>query len=527
MRAVLYCRVSTLEQVENLSLPTQEKACRAYCAREGYAVDAVFIDRGESAKTTDRPEFQAMLAHCRTHRDRLHAVVVYSLSRFSRSSTDHHGIAAILRGLGIALRSVTEPIDDSPAGRLMEGILAAMHQFDNDQKAQRTTAGMKAAIERGRWVWMPPLGYRMGGKREPSLIVVPEVASVLADAWPAIFTRGDSVPDVRARLHAAGIRGRRGKPLSSSSLHAILRAPVYTGRIESPRFGVSERGDWTPLVDAVTFAGVRAKLARIPGGVGPSRRRPRDHVDFPLRRFVACGACGRGLTGSWTTGRSKRYAYYHCQGGCLAGRRARTALHDTFVALLDASRPTPAYAAAFRTSVLTLVREVRAETSAVRGAVLRRRAQHEDRLRVLEDAFLDRTIDRATFTRRRSEALELLANADSELATLSAEGLDAEALLSLAEEALFQGSRWWTTARTVTDRIRLQSAIYPDGLILTPSGELKPRNGRGFYELPQVDPVGSEVVDPSALNWHRISLWLSPWRALAEAGGAALFNPLR
>ena len=78
--------------------------------------------------------FREMLAYCRKHKDSIDAVVVYALTRFSRNSTDHYAIGAHLRGLGIALRSVTEPIDDSPAGRFMEGILAAMSQFDNEQR---------------------------------------------------------------------------------------------------------------------------------------------------------------------------------------------------------------------------------------------------------------------------------------------------------------------------------------------------------------------------------------------------------
>jgi DNA invertase Pin-like site-specific DNA recombinase len=151
MRAVIYRRVSTVEQTQNLSLSTQEEACREYCRRHGYEVDEVFVDAGESAKTTDRPEFRRMLAHCRRSRGRLHAVVVYSLTRFSRNNADHHAIATLLRGLGIALRSVTEPIDDSPSGRLMEGILASMAQFDNDVRSERVTAGLKAAVGRGRW----------------------------------------------------------------------------------------------------------------------------------------------------------------------------------------------------------------------------------------------------------------------------------------------------------------------------------------------------------------------------------------
>ena len=34
--AVIYVRVSTKEQTENLSLPTQIRACEEYCRREGY-----------------------------------------------------------------------------------------------------------------------------------------------------------------------------------------------------------------------------------------------------------------------------------------------------------------------------------------------------------------------------------------------------------------------------------------------------------------------------------------------------------
>jgi len=65
LRAVIYCRVSTKEQTQNLSLPTQEGVCRDYCEQNGFECDRVFVDAGESAKTTDRPEFQQLLTYCR------------------------------------------------------------------------------------------------------------------------------------------------------------------------------------------------------------------------------------------------------------------------------------------------------------------------------------------------------------------------------------------------------------------------------------------------------------------------------
>jgi hypothetical protein len=46
----------------------------------------------------------------------------------------------------------------------MEGVLAAFAQFDNDCRSDRTRAGMKAALELGRWVFLAPLGYPMASQ---------------------------------------------------------------------------------------------------------------------------------------------------------------------------------------------------------------------------------------------------------------------------------------------------------------------------------------------------------------------------
>src|SRR5947207_5996303 len=82
--AVVYVRVSTKEQTENLSLSTQLRACEEYCKREGYEVLERFKEEGESAKTTERTELQKLLKFCRTHKGKVQFVVVYNLTRFAR-----------------------------------------------------------------------------------------------------------------------------------------------------------------------------------------------------------------------------------------------------------------------------------------------------------------------------------------------------------------------------------------------------------------------------------------------------------
>jgi hypothetical protein len=111
--AVIYVRVSTKEQTENLSLPTQLRACEEYCRRQGYEILERFHEEGESAKTTDRSQLQNLLKYCRTRKGKVHFVVVYNLTRFAREKYDHFALRAHLKSLGISLRSATEPIDDT------------------------------------------------------------------------------------------------------------------------------------------------------------------------------------------------------------------------------------------------------------------------------------------------------------------------------------------------------------------------------------------------------------------------------
>jgi DNA invertase Pin-like site-specific DNA recombinase len=89
----------------------------------------------------------------RTHKGKIHFVVVYNLTRFAREKYDHFALRAFLKSLGISLRSAIEPMDDTSTGKLMEGVLAAVAQFDTGVRAERTRAGMRAALYQGRWTF--------------------------------------------------------------------------------------------------------------------------------------------------------------------------------------------------------------------------------------------------------------------------------------------------------------------------------------------------------------------------------------
>ena len=124
-KAVVYVRVSSASQVEGTSLETQEERCREYAEREGYEVVKVFREEGVSAKMWQRPEFIRVLDFLKAQKGKVRLFIMYKIDRISRSVEDQYVILKALRDAGVEMRSATENIDDTPAGKLLRNMLWA------------------------------------------------------------------------------------------------------------------------------------------------------------------------------------------------------------------------------------------------------------------------------------------------------------------------------------------------------------------------------------------------------------------
>ncbi len=67
---VIYTRVSSRDQTDNLSLATQLKGCNAYAGKMGYKILAEFGGTYESAETDERKEFTSMLSFVKSQEKR-------------------------------------------------------------------------------------------------------------------------------------------------------------------------------------------------------------------------------------------------------------------------------------------------------------------------------------------------------------------------------------------------------------------------------------------------------------------------
>ena len=160
---------------------------------------------------------------------------------------------------------------------------------------------MKAALELGRWVFLAPIGYlnapRSIGK---SLVHDPERAPFVRRAFGECATGRFTKQQILKQSRAWGLTNRRGRPLTSQAIGVLLRNQLYAGTVDVTEYGVrGKRGDFEPLISEDLFFRVQAVLS---GRVPSATPQQRAHPDFPLRTFVRCESCGRGLTGSWSKG---------------------------------------------------------------------------------------------------------------------------------------------------------------------------------------------------------------------------------
>lgn len=157
--AVGYVRVSTNGQVENgISLPAQEAKIRAWAEVNDAELLNIFHDQGLSGSKADRP---GLLEALQLVRERKAALVIYSLSRFSRSTRDTLQITDTLNKAGADLVSLSERIDTTTAaGKMVFRMMAVLNEFERDQISERTRMALSHRRSQGKKLGgIVPYGY--------------------------------------------------------------------------------------------------------------------------------------------------------------------------------------------------------------------------------------------------------------------------------------------------------------------------------------------------------------------------------
>ena len=218
-RAVGYVRISKINHARNgASLPSQRTAIERWAVENGYELLTLEQDEGISGSRTDSREAlqRAIELACQEGA----ALVVYSLSRLSRSLRDMLSIAETLERSGADLVSITESQIDTttPSGKLIFRIFCVLAQFEREILSSRTSAALQHKKSQGLVYGPTPFGYRRErDKQHPD----PEEQRILQmiRRWRE---RGWSLGKVAASLNHRGILAKKGGKWSASSVRSVL-----------------------------------------------------------------------------------------------------------------------------------------------------------------------------------------------------------------------------------------------------------------------------------------------------------------
>lgn len=302
-RAAIYVRVSTQYQVDRASLPVQRSELVNYAK---YALDipdfVIFEDAGYSAKNTDRPDYQQMMARIRT--GEFSHLLVWKIDRISRNLLDFAAMYSELKQLGVVFVSKNEQFDTSSAmGEAMLKIILVFAELERNMTAERVSAVFLSRANDGIWNGgKVPFGYAYD-KQTKTFSILEDEAKTVRLIY-ALYESSKSLVTVSKALNERGIKTRNGSEWSPTTVHTMLSNPFYSGtyrynyRNESnPHHHVpKKKEDWIlvknhhpAIVSPEHQASVELILASKSYGKNQTYQRKNIHAFAGL---LTCGYCG-------------------------------------------------------------------------------------------------------------------------------------------------------------------------------------------------------------------------------------------
>lgn len=320
--ACCYTRFSTDQQNQSSTIG-QLRAIKAYCEKNNIELIETYIDEAQSGTNMNRKNFQKMLSDAPNAL--WDTVVVYNMSRLSRSVKDTLILKEEFKRMGKRILSVIENQDESPEGDFFNLITYGMNELFVKQFKRDSWRGLLVnANDCKAQGGIPPLGYGVG--KDKKYIIVEEEAKIIRIIFDMI-SNGKSYKDVSDYLNENGYTNR-GKKFKGRFTD-ILRNEKYTGvyiwnlreckqklkgktnRIyKSKEEVIRIEGGMPQIVDKEIFDKVQKLLdsrKRHYKGRGPKCK-------YLLSKKLVCGKCGQAWSGEYTfSGGGLNYRrFYKC-----------------------------------------------------------------------------------------------------------------------------------------------------------------------------------------------------------------------
>ena len=303
-RVAAYCRVSSGKDAMLHSLSAQVSHYSELIQRRlGWAYAGVYADEALTGTKDDRPEFQRLLADCRS--GKIDRVLTKSVSRFARNTVTLLETVRELKELGVAVYFEEQNIDSlSGDGELMLTILASFAQEESKSVSDNCKWRIRKDFSEGKPMNLPLLyGYR----REKGRIVIDEREAEIVRFIFRSCLNGMGKGRITEALREQGVPCRLGGEWQTETVGGILKNEKYTGdallqktyienhltkrkcfnRGELPQYYAESTHP--AIIDHEMYEKVQVLIAE---------RREKTNVQkdvtarYPFSGLIVCGCCG-------------------------------------------------------------------------------------------------------------------------------------------------------------------------------------------------------------------------------------------
>jgi site-specific DNA recombinase len=169
MRAALYARVSTEEQLEGYSIDAQRRAFHTLCEGRSWTPHYEYIEAGRSAHTDDirkRPVFKQAIDDALA--GQYDVLVVHKIDRFARKLRITLEYFDKLGNAGVGFVSIENQIDYStPTGKFMLAMQGGLAELYSDNLSEECKKGWRERKAQGLYYGLLPFGAMKGEEGIP------------------------------------------------------------------------------------------------------------------------------------------------------------------------------------------------------------------------------------------------------------------------------------------------------------------------------------------------------------------------
>lgn len=450
---VIYTRVSSSKQMDNLSLETQLKGTNEYAKRFKLITREHFGGTYESAQTDERKEFQRMIKYIKTSRYKISKILVYSLERFSRNDNSIW-LSGQLRKLGVEIVSVTQPIDTSnPAGQMQQKMLFIFGEFDNQLRRQKCMAGMKERLLKGEWVCQPPIGYDIIRINNERKIVVNELGRKIIKKiflWKA-QERLSNV-EIQKRLLPLNVKYNLRK------IGDIFTNPFYCGMLAHKALeGKIIEGKQEKLITKEIFLTVNNLLQTKKLGLQTKK----ESKEIALKRFMKCEYCHQPMRGyvveKW------KASYYKCNTpGCKCNRKADD-INEKFLQMLSGYAVNPEYKELIKYEVTSTFKQINTSIEENQSATKAKITELNKRIERVEERYILEEITGELYGKFKAKFEKERDELEGEIQKTAIEMSKLDGFLDYTLNIASQLPKMWEQGN-YTQRQLLQYMVFPEGV---------------------------------------------------------------